>query len=478
MSFIRKIFHFLSILRTIDLISNIQNSSYIKYNPSQMSRIFYSIKAWFENIAFIWKISSSANKVMPKRRSSNFQGTRHRRIGCQKRYKNRNKVARGFSFIALFAPLRYFNLNYVLNRKVFYTGFVSLLILGTVFIGYGYFTSPHIERDDDENKNKSESNIDNANNRYIAKNNGNIYSGLSLNFDEQIEMQPESNAQNDKDMLISDYNRRLESSASIIIEEGDADIIEEGMPEIEKNEKIVEYINYKIKSGDTISQLAHSHGISEDAMFSANVNVNSKALKIGDTLRIPNKNGLTYKIRRNDTLSDIAVLFDTTVAKIVQENELKNSTIYPDTELFISSGRLTEEAKLRILGIELINPVRGYLTSKYGFRIHPIYKTKLHHNGIDIAGNNGQNIVAAQSGTVTFAGWSGGYGYQIKIKHQGGLTTTYAHLASMNVKRGQSVKRGQTIGKVGSTGNVTGAHLHFEVLLNGKFVNPRLYVTY
>ncbi len=468
MSFITKITHFFHILFTFDLASNVRNSAYIKYNPSLISRILFTIKFSLENIGFIWKISSSSNKIQPRKKSQAIQTVASQK---SKRYNNLRKNRKRSSTKERLSTFgRQFNMRYIFNRKVFYTAFVSLLVLCSVFIGYGFLTNPTFERDEDRKTNQ-----DIRENKIIG---GNKYAGLALNFDEQIQTGAIENVPSNDDILKSQYNRKLENAQSIVIEQGAEDIIEEGMPEVEKNDKIVEYTNYKIKKGDTISELAVKHKISEDALFSANVNVNSKSLKIGDTLRIPNKNGLTYKIRRNDTLSDIAVLFDTTVAKIVAENELKNSVIHPDTELFISSGRLTEDARLRILGIELINPVRGYLTSKYGFRIHPIYKTKMHHNGIDIAGNSGQNVMAAQSGTVIYAGWSGGYGYQIKIQHQGGLTTTYAHLASMSVKKGQKVKRAQTIGKVGSTGNVTGAHLHFEVLLNGKFVNPRLYVTY
>ncbi|WP_198142788.1 peptidoglycan DD-metalloendopeptidase family protein [Syntrophomonas zehnderi] len=98
------------------------------------------------------------------------------------------------------------------------------------------------------------------------------------------------------------------------------------------------------------------------------------------------------------------------------------------------------------------------------------------HSGIDIAGSAGSAVRAADSGTVVFAGRQGGYGNFIIINHGNGLVTRYAHCSSLNVSAGQSVASGQTIGTRGSTGRSTGPHLHFEVLANGRFVNPLNYL--
>lgn len=123
-------------------------------------------------------------------------------------------------------------------------------------------------------------------------------------------------------------------------------------------------------------------------------------------------------------------------------------------------------------------PTPGYstITSPYGMRFHPILKTRKMHTGMDIGAPMGAKIVAADSGTVIFSGWMGAYGQAIIIDHGKGLSTLYGHQSSLLVSSGQSVGKGQTIGKVGSTGWSTGAHLHFEVRINGQYTDPRNYV--
>jgi murein DD-endopeptidase MepM/ murein hydrolase activator NlpD len=117
------------------------------------------------------------------------------------------------------------------------------------------------------------------------------------------------------------------------------------------------------------------------------------------------------------------------------------------------------------------------VTSNYGTRIHPITKTQKFHKGLDIGAAQGTDVLAAADGTVLIAGWnSGGYGYYVTINHGGGLVTLYAHNSKLLVSSGQQVKKGQVIAKVGSTGNSTGPHIHFEVLKNGSVVNPYNYL--
>ena len=121
-------------------------------------------------------------------------------------------------------------------------------------------------------------------------------------------------------------------------------------------------------------------------------------------------------------------------------------------------------------------PVSGRLSSPYGYRIHPIYGTKRLHTGIDIAASNGTPIAAAGSGKVILAKVFGGYGNAVVVDHGGGLTTLYAHQSRIAVSVGQAVSRGDTIGYVGSTGNSTGAHLHFETAEYGNRVDPLKYL--
>nr|WP_297180646.1 M23 family metallopeptidase [uncultured Agathobaculum sp.] len=112
-------------------------------------------------------------------------------------------------------------------------------------------------------------------------------------------------------------------------------------------------------------------------------------------------------------------------------------------------------------------------SSAYGWRIHPIYGTRKFHAGEDIPASYGAEILAAASGTVITAGWVSGYGNYTVIDHGGGMMTAYGHQSTIAVSVGQTVTQGQVIGYVGSTGNSTGPHLHFEVYINGATVDPK-----
>jgi murein DD-endopeptidase MepM/ murein hydrolase activator NlpD len=120
----------------------------------------------------------------------------------------------------------------------------------------------------------------------------------------------------------------------------------------------------------------------------------------------------------------------------------------------------------------LLWPTNGRAGSGYGWRVHPIYGTRRMHTGVDVAGPYGQPIIAAAEGLVVHAGWRGGYGIAVVIDHGGGLATLYAHQSSINVAEGQVVAAGQKIGSIGSTGQSTGPHLHYEIRVNGVPKDP------
>jgi murein DD-endopeptidase MepM/ murein hydrolase activator NlpD len=123
-----------------------------------------------------------------------------------------------------------------------------------------------------------------------------------------------------------------------------------------------------------------------------------------------------------------------------------------------------------------IAPGGGRMTSRFGYRVHPIYGTRKFHAGIDFGLPIGAAIRAADSGVVLYSGWYGGYGRTVIIDHGNGLTTLYGHTSASYVSAGESIQRGQRIAAVGSTGLSTGPHLHFEVRVNGTPVNPLNYL--
>lgn len=137
------------------------------------------------------------------------------------------------------------------------------------------------------------------------------------------------------------------------------------------------------------------------------------------------------------------------------------------------------ELKKKYVGGVMVWPAPNHykITSPFGFRIHPILKTKKQHTGIDIQVPSGSTIVAAQGGNVVYSDWLGGYGKTVMIDHGGGILTLYGHNSSLLVKEGQAVNKGDKIALSGSTGLSTGPHLHFEVRENGKYVDPMKYVT-
>lgn len=117
-------------------------------------------------------------------------------------------------------------------------------------------------------------------------------------------------------------------------------------------------------------------------------------------------------------------------------------------------------------------PCGGEITSEFGWRIHPIWGDSRFHAGVDIGASTGTPVACAGNGTVISAGWNGGYGNCVIVDIGNGLSAVYAHLSAINVSSGETVAAGQTVGAVGSTGDSTGAHLHYEVRLYGSPISP------
>ena len=126
---------------------------------------------------------------------------------------------------------------------------------------------------------------------------------------------------------------------------------------------------------------------------------------------------------------------------------------------------------------KLVTPVIGTLTSSFGYRSHPIDGEWKHHDGVDIMAEEGAPILSFASGEVDYIGESPSYGLYMQIKHDNGMASFYAHCSEIHVKKGARVFAGESIGKVGSTGNVMGPHLHFELKKDGVRIDPSAYLS-
>lgn len=134
------------------------------------------------------------------------------------------------------------------------------------------------------------------------------------------------------------------------------------------------------------------------------------------------------------------------------------------------------ESTQKLASIPSIIPAQGFITSRFGYRTSPFTGSKQLHKGLDVAAPIGTKIIAPADGKVVFAQRDGAYGLCVEIDHGNGIITRYAHMSKFNVKRGDKIKRGELIGLVGNTGRSTGAHLHYEVIVNGVHTNPMAYI--
>ena len=125
--------------------------------------------------------------------------------------------------------------------------------------------------------------------------------------------------------------------------------------------------------------------------------------------------------------------------------------------------------------IPALKPINGRITSGFGVRHHPIYKRRIHHDGIDFSAPSGTKVYAPGNGVVRYTGYNFGYGKKIVIDHGFGYTTVYAHLSRSLVKKGQKITRGDIIALSGNTGISTGPHLHYEIHKNNRKINPSAY---
>jgi murein DD-endopeptidase MepM/ murein hydrolase activator NlpD len=183
---------------------------------------------------------------------------------------------------------------------------------------------------------------------------------------------------------------------------------------------------------------------------------------------------ISLKERREYLLTEVQVQRHHIARNVMQLENLSAEEEKALQELIRLQQSLNARSGKKYAGSGSMNwPCGGYLSSPFGWRIHPIYRSYIFHTGVDIAAEYGTAIAAADSGIVIMASWYGGYGNAVVIDHGSGLSTLYGHCSVLYVRAGQQVSKGQVVALVGSTGNSTGPHLHFEVRQNGTPIDPR-----
>jgi murein DD-endopeptidase MepM/ murein hydrolase activator NlpD len=247
--------------------------------------------------------------------------------------------------------------------------------------------------------------------------------------------------------------------------------------------------HYIVQGGDSLSAIAKKFNITIETILYNNDQLNDDAhsLKAGMTLLIPPVDGLYYTWQDGDTIDNVAANYKAEADAIVEfpANDIDLTApddIKPGTSIMIPGG----SRKLRDLTPPIPPGAKCGGTVGTGSFVWPV-SGEPHtlsgntfsggHPGVDMTAVEGDVVLAADSGTVIFAGWSEyGYGNMIEIDHCNGYVTLYAHLNAIFVSVGQSVGQGQQIGTAGNTGNSFGAHLHFEIRLGGSAVNPLDYL--
>lgn len=291
-------------------------------------------------------------------------------------------------------------------------------------------------------------------------------------------------------LAASEYFHEDVSFDEVIVTIDDDYIFKTGTTEtvISRNNR-TETIIYEVKPGESIASVATGFGITPDTIRYANKI--SGDLRAGQKIKVPPIDGTFIAVSRNDTLSGIAGKYKVGVDQIAKYNQIDaNAPIHAGQELLIPGVVAPKPAASTPTrgGGSTIAPapsgVAGSIPASVGQFAWPL-SSPTHfisqgyrggHTGLDLNKLNGLGIYASADGVVRHYQTRGGYGRYIDMDHGGGWMTRYAHLSAYKVANGARVKKGDLIGIMGTTGRSTGVHLHFEIRLNGRHVNPLAYL--
>ncbi|MDR1505606.1 MAG: peptidoglycan DD-metalloendopeptidase family protein [Treponema sp.] len=263
--------------------------------------------------------------------------------------------------------------------------------------------------------------------------------------------------------------------SAVSLENASFEETEQGLPEPLEFSKprMLLHTSYTVQQGDVLGEVAKHFGLSTGTLVSLNNVKYTRNLQIGHTLKVPNQDGIIYKVKKGDSLRSIAGKHKIDPEAVKVSNELFSDQINENTSLFLPGAVMPWEDLQEINGDLFLWPVRGYVSSYYGYRRSPFTGARSFHSGLDIAAPMGTAIRAAMSGRVSAVGYDNVYGNFVVITHQAGYRTLYGHMSVTRTRTGVYVNAGDRIGDVGSTGQSTGPHVHFTVYKNGATVNPR-----
>jgi murein DD-endopeptidase MepM/ murein hydrolase activator NlpD len=250
------------------------------------------------------------------------------------------------------------------------------------------------------------------------------------------------------------------------------DFKENGRGGLEHSVPKLRFIEYEIQKGDTLWSISRAFDIDPDGVISCNSFSNVHRIHEGEIILIPNMKGIFINVKEDDTIFSYSSEYKIPPDFIMEVNDLQSNSLVPGMKIFLPGVKFSNIERAYALGEAFEKPVRGRLTSRYGYRRDPFTGKRSFHTGIDIANRAGSKIYAASSGRVIYTGSREGYGHTIIIEHNFGYRTYYAHLSEIRVTKGKAIRKGEVIGLIGSSGRSTGPHLHFEVWLRNRLIDP------
>ncbi|MBC8526510.1 MAG: LysM peptidoglycan-binding domain-containing protein [Candidatus Cloacimonetes bacterium] len=253
-----------------------------------------------------------------------------------------------------------------------------------------------------------------------------------------------------------------------------------------------------VKKGETLYRISKMYGISLEELMEFN-QLTSYTIKAGEKIWVKKTSGKTVKtksakkepaekkstsktkyhiVQKGENLYRIAMKYDLSIYELKRYNNLASSQIEVGKKLYLTPQKVSTKKYTKTPSkisadfkkYDLIWPVQGTITSPFGMR------DGKPHKGLDIAASVGTPIKSVLDGEVAYTGWQRGYGNVIILKHDNGLMTVYAHNKENSVVKGNKVKKGEKIACIGLTGNTTGSHLHFEVRLDGRAMDPQKFL--